>query len=173
MQVTGNMIMRRIKRLRERADRKLKTYEASLTFLSTDSLKEKPQEIIDKYEAIERKIAALQELQSHYNLAVTVVVQGERLTLEQVAKLKGTVNTIASKWNAAVNTDPTALTRYELMAMRQGETSVEIPQRVVPMKEAETQYEAAKDRVDAFSDAIMAGNSIALDLTVLENLFGD
>ena len=173
MKVTGSAIMRRIKRLKERADRTLGLFGASLSSTEEEPLKETPGEILARYESLERKIAALQEMQSQYNLQVTVTVGTETLTIEQVAKLKGTVSTLAAKWKLAVETDPSESSAYLRRAYAQaGTVPVAPPIRTLSQEESERLYEAAQDRVAAFSDALMAGNgqSIVFDA---EHLFED
>lgn len=66
-----------------------------------DEVKETPQQVVDAYLQAEESIAKLQVAQMRYNLAVTVDVRGQAMTLAEAIKMSGSAGRVEKMWKTA------------------------------------------------------------------------
>ncbi len=171
MLITGNRILDALDMLKERVKSLDTQFKPSLFRFEDESEDENrdPREIIKEYEAIQERIARLQEAQAAYNLRVEVEVLDERMTLQRVLHLIGSASRVKAHWLSAAS--PEEQNIYAFNAQRQRDKEHEYAKRFVPMSEAQSLADQASRRAMALKQAIRSGNAREIELDVAEDLF--
>ncbi len=172
MIITGYQIMDRLEELKETARLADEQFTDALYRFAADADKPDPRNLLLAYQTAQEKIAKLQTAQSAYNLAVTVVVQGETMPLEYAVKLIGSTNRIKNQWTAAAQ-DKSARAAFGYGGTpRSRDKEHEYAERVVSAEECLRLAEIAGKRATALKQAIRSGNAteanLDLDLSVFE-----
>ena len=171
MKVTGNKILDSLDILRERVKTLDAQFSASLYAFEGDEPARDPRELMRELQQCHDRIARLQEIQAAYNLAVTVEVQGETMTLQRVLQLIAGANRAKTLWAKAATPDsenPYAMYGH---GARQRDKDNEYAQPVVAAAEAQELANAATRRALAFKQAIRSGNAREVELDVEAAIF--
>lgn len=166
MIATGTEIARKLVDLKEKRDRVIKTFEPGLTYEEGSERERSPQDILSEYESYDVQVYLLaQNIQARYNMAVLLDVEGQKLTLLEVIKLKGTLASVLGHWKEAADKDVERENQYS--RLHRG-TAEEIPKilRTISEEEATSEYDKTKRRLYLYTDAVAAGNSVKLDLEI-------
>jgi hypothetical protein len=169
MIITGNRILDALDMLKERVKALDAQFKPSLFRFDDEDEKRDPRDIVREYEALQARIARLQEAQSAYNLRVEVDVLGERVTLQRVLHLIGSATRVKAHWLSAAS--PEEQPAYLYNPMRQRDKEHEYAKRVVPMAEAQQLADRASLNAMALKQAIRSGNAREVDLDVPDALF--
>ena len=171
MMITGNRILDALDMLKERVKTLDAQFKPSLFRFEDEDEDEKrdPREIIGEYEALQERIARLQEVQAAYNLRVEVEVLGEQMTLQRVLHLIGSATRVKAHWLSAAA--PEEQNIYHYNALRQRDKEHEYAKRVVPVSEAQSLADLATRRALALKQAIRSGNAREVELDAAEELF--
>lgn len=100
MKVTGLQLQFAIRETRETIKLLAGEFSDSLHAFP-DEDKTTPVEVMAAFDAAERRLCALQTAQGRYNLAQTVSVQGERMTLSEAIKRVGGAGRAEGMWKSA------------------------------------------------------------------------
>ncbi len=168
MVVTGNRILDALDFLKERVKTLDTQFQASLYRFADEESKRDPRDILGEYEALQARIARLQEAQADYNLRVEVEVLGERMTLQRVLHLIASANRVKALWAKAVS--PEEAPSYQYMALRAREKDSEYARRVISVEAAQDLAASAARRALAFKQAIRSGNAREVEMDVPEDL---
>src|SRR5262245_11682795 len=109
MKVTGHGIRLALRQWSAKRDALAVQFEASLYAFPGEN-RPSPADVMDRLYRAERAVASLQELQARYNVAVTVTVAGESITLCEAIKRTGGVGRMEKAWRKAAGLNKT--TRY-------------------------------------------------------------
>jgi len=170
MKITGYQLMDRLDELKEQAQNLDNQFKASLFQFSDErSQRSDPRLLMQEYAEIERKVAALQEAQSSYNLNVTVTVNDETMSLERAVKLIGSANRVKNQWKTASQDDANPYSPYG--SQRQRDKDNEYAVRIVPVEEALQLSEVAARRASALKRAIRSGNASEVEMELDASLF--
>ena len=170
MLVTGNKILDALDFLKERVKTLDAQFQSSLYVFEGDEPARDPREMMGELQDTHARIARLQEVQAAYNLAVTVEVQGETMTLQRVLQLIAGANRAKTLWGKAAT--PEADNPYAFgLSQRQRVKDNEYAEPVVSMTEAQELANAATRRALAFKQAIRSGNAREVELDVEPGLF--
>lgn len=170
MLVTGNKILDALDVLKERVKALDAQFQSSLFAFEGDLPARDPRDLMRELEAVNARIARLQELQAAYNLRVEVEVQGERMTLQRVLQLVAAANRAKTLWSKAAT--PEADNPYSFgHNLRQRDKDNEYAQPVVPPAEAQELFNAATRRALAFKQAIRSGNAREVELSAEPEIF--
>ena len=126
-------------------------------FPGEDETKAAPQVLMAKYVECENRLAALQLAQTRYNLAVTVTVQGQPMTLCEAVKRVGGAGRAEKKDRYGYNRD---LTRNstEIRAVR-----------TISIEAALLEAKRAARYASALREAIEVGNSTEVEIENLDS----
>ena len=170
MLVTGNKILDALDFLKERVKALDAQFQSSLYVFEGDDPAD-PRDLMRELQETHGRIARLQEVQAAYNLAVTVEVQGETMTLQRVLQLIAGANRAKTLWVKAAT--PDAENPYAMFGhgARQRDKDNEYAQPVVSPAEAQELANAATRRALAFKQAIRSGNAREVELDVEPAVF--
>jgi len=121
MVVTGNRILDALDFLKERAKNLDAQFAASLFAFEDEDEKPDPRQIVAEFEAVQSRIARLEEVQAAYNLRVEVEVLGERITLQRVLHLVAADNRVKAFWAKAASPEEPQSYHFSAMRARQGQ----------------------------------------------------
>jgi hypothetical protein len=171
MMITGNRILDALDMLKERVKTLDAQFKPSLFRFEDEDEDEKrdPRDILREYEALQARIARLQEAQAAYNLRVEVDVLGERMTLQRVLHLIGSAARVKAHWQSAASPEEPSI--YQFNPLRQRDKEHEYAKRVVPMAEAQSLADRASRNAMALKQAIRSGNAREVEMDVPEELF--
>lgn len=166
MKTTGYALREAIKQHELKRDTASRTFNASLKKFP-DETKDKPQDVVVQLLNAEKAIAKLQVAQMRYNLAVTVDVQGEGMTLAEAIKRVGGDARAEKLWRSASGpaADPYGYNRAP---------DTRDPNQVhavatITSAEATKLASASAKRAGAFRAAIATGNAREVELEGLES----
>lgn len=100
MKITGYALRETIKQHELRRDTAAQSFDGSLKAFPKED-KPSPQSVVEQFLVAERAIAQLQVAQMRYNLAVTVQVAGESMTLAEAIKRVGGEGRSEKMWRSA------------------------------------------------------------------------
>ncbi len=99
MKITGYKLQHTLRELHHRRDIAASQFDAGKAAFA-DEDKPTAKQAFDRYRAAEAAIAGLQTAQSRYNLAITVEVQGRKLSLAEAVKLVGGAGRMEKMWRS-------------------------------------------------------------------------
>jgi hypothetical protein len=166
MLLTGYRIREALRRWQLRRDSAEAAFQGSLKVFP-DEKGRHPMAISDDAATAELAIARLQATQTRYNMAVTVTVAGEELTLLECIKRVGGLGRLERMWRKAAIPE---VDRYAL-EMRGVDQVMKMP--TVTADEAREQSERYAKILGALREAIAVGNArevpfLDLDLALFE-----
>lgn len=168
MKVTGYRIqhaLRELEQAREVASQQFR--DNIMQFESQDEKLELP-EVFAQFTSLERKIAKLQVQQALYNLAVTVNVMGENMTLHEAVKLVGGAGRAEKMWRDVVKGNHASRTRSLFGNDTVRSKDQEYAKRSIGVNEALGHAKLAAKTASALRQAIQLGNATEIDLQGLE-----
>ena len=166
MKVTGFQLMYRLRELQDTRDIAGTQFNDCLYQFQADAgQKPSPVELTRVYRECERKIATLQVAQAQYNLAVSVEVLGDPMTLHEAVKLVGGAGRIAKMWKDAAKKGAQPLYGY-------GEPSRdkdhEYARRTVSVQECLEHSTEASRWASALRQAVQLGNAAEIEIAGLD-----
>jgi len=166
MKITGYQLTYRLRELQDQREIVSTQFNASLfQFAEEQESKQEPLELMRVFRECERKIATLQVAQASYNLAVTVEVMGETMTLHEAVKLVGGAARAAKMWkDAAKNTgrNPYAL------GDASRDKDHEYARRMVSVQECLEQATQTGRWASALRQAVQTANGTEMELEGLD-----
>jgi hypothetical protein len=171
MLITGNRLLDALDFLKERVKTLDTQFNAALFRFEDDENKRDPREILAEYEAAQRKIARLMEVQAAYNLQVQVEVQGETMSLQRVLHLVGSAGRVKTLWATAAA--PEGQNIYNFGMTRARDKDNEYAKRVIPLEAAQELAESASRRALALKQAIRSGNAREIEMDTPADLFDE
>ena len=136
-------------------------------FPGEDETKAAPQVLMAKYVECENRLAALQLAQTRYNLAVTVTVQGQPMTLCEAVKRVGGAGRAEKMWRAASSAEKKDRYGYNRDLTR---NSTEIRAvRTISIEAALLEAKRAARYASALREAIEVGNSTEVEIENLDS----
>jgi len=99
MKTTGYKLQHALRELHHTRDAAAGQFDQG-KFTFEDDSKPTSKAAFDRYEAIEARIAKLQTAQARYNLAITVEVQGEDMSLAEAVKRVGGAGRMEKMWRS-------------------------------------------------------------------------
>jgi hypothetical protein len=165
MKTTGWQIREALKswELRKAAAEKL--FPESLHAFKGE-MKDSPESIVETYQKAELAIARLQVAQMKYNLAITVTVMGESMSLAEAVKRVGAAGRIEKMWGS-VKPTTSRPSYYGDMPITRDPTQ-ERAEPTLSIKEGLKLAEAASKRAGSFRAAINTGNGQEADIANLD-----
>ena len=162
MKTTGYALREALRQHELRRDTAARAFNGSLKAFP-DEKKEDPREVIKQFMAAERALAKLEMAQTRYNLAVTLEVHGEKMTLLEVIKRIAGEARVEKMWRSAAG--PTERYGYE--------NDVRDPNQVRAVPTMATQEitklaSVSAKRTGAFRQAIAVGNAREIELEDLD-----
>ena len=162
MKITGYALRDALAEHQLRADTAAKAFNGTLKAFPEDK-KDKPTEVVEQYLKAEHATSKLQVAQMRYNLAVTVDVLGEKMTLAEVIKRIGGPARVAKMWRSVGA--PTERSGYS--------DDVRDPNQVravatISAAEASKLASVATKKASAFRQAIAVGNAREVELEDLD-----
>ncbi len=168
MKITGFQLTYRLKELQDAREIATAQFnDALFTFASDSDMKLSPVELARVQTDAERTIAALQVAQARYNLAVTVDVQGERMTLHEAVKLVGGASRMAKLWKEAAKRTDGPGYGY-LSGQMSRDKDHEYARRTVSVQECLERSREATRWASALRQAIQLANGTEIDMEGLD-----
>jgi hypothetical protein len=166
MQINGYQIQTAIKEAKQRRDIAESRWGGSQSAFADEKFTH-PSVHMERMIAAERQTAALQVTQARYNLAVTVTVDGESMTLLQAIKLVGAAARTENLWKSLVDSNENHSWRHGVN-VRERQVGVEVSKRLISADEAADAMVTAAAYARRLRGAIAAGNAqfIELDATL-------
>lgn len=166
MKMTGFQLMYRLRELQDTRDIAGTQFDDCLYQFQADAgQKPSPVELTRVYRECERKIAALQVAQAQCNLAVSVEVLGDTMTLHEAVKLVGGAGRIAKMWKDAAKKGAQSHYGY-------GEPSRdkdhEYARRTVSVRECLEHSTEASRWASALRQAVQLGNAAEIEIEDLD-----
>ena len=166
MKVTGIQLREAIKRWNLRKDTASTHFNESLwRFPDDESTLPKPQELAEQFAKAEVAVANLQTAQTRYNLAVTISVSGETMTLCDAVKRIGGAGRLEKMWRSA--TKATGRDNWRGVATTRSKDEVQA-RRMVSIGDALELATAAGKKAGDLRDAIAVGNTNAIEIEGLD-----
>lgn len=165
MKITGFKLAFRLRELQEFREMVASQFNDSLfQFADETATKPHPNELMSTFAECERKIAVLQVAQARYNLAVTVDVAGQPMTLHEAVKRVGGAGRVIKMWKTAARSEGT--NPYQVRSLSRDKDD-EHAHRLVPVQECMERSLTANRQANALRQAIQLGNAVELDLNDL------
>lgn len=160
MKITGYQLREAIKQHELRRDTSSQAFDGSLKVFPGEE-KPSPLSFASQFLAAERNIAQLQVAQMKYNLAVTVRVEGETMTLAEAIKRVGGEGRCEKMWRSAAGTKRDRYSTY-------GEDEID-PSRIrsrptITLTEAVKLATVAGKRAGAMRAAIATANAAEVEI---------
>lgn len=165
MKITGYALREAIKQFELRRDTASRGFNGTLKAFP-DEKKDKPQEVVNQYLAAEKAIAQLQVAQMRYNLAVTVEILGEKMTLAEAIKRVGGPARAEKMWRTAAGPVADRYGGYHNEDVRDP-NQVRSTATVTP-QEATKLASASAKQAGAYRAAIATGNAREIELENLD-----
>lgn len=164
MKVTGYKLQHSLRELEQARELAAQQFgENIMQFESQEDKLELP-EVFARFTSLEKKIAQLQVEQARYNLAVTVNVLGESMSLHQAIKLVGGAGRAEKMWRDVVKGN-------RVSRLYGGDTTrskdQEYAKRSVSIADAVGQSKHASRVASALRQAIQLGNATEVELESL------
>jgi len=166
MKTTGWQIREALKMWELRKGAAEKQFPESLHKFKGEE-KDSPQSLIETYLSAELAVARLQVAQMKYNLAFTVMVGDESMSLAEAIKRVGSAGRVEKMWGAVKPTSTRS--RYGM-----GDEPItrdptqERAEATLSVKESTKLAELASKRASAFRAAINTGNGREVEITDLD-----
>lgn len=164
MLINGYQIQTAIKEAKQRRDIAESRWNGSQTAFADEQFTH-PSVHLERIIAAERQTATLQVAQARYNLAVTVTVDGESMTLLEAIKLVGAAARTEHLWKALVDTDAGQSWRHGVN-VRERQAGVEVSKRLISADEAADAMVTAAAYARRLRGAIASGNAQFVELDV-------
>jgi hypothetical protein len=164
MKVTGYQIREAIRKHELSRDTAAKLFKKSQHVFEGDEEKAHPKDIMNAFTGAELAVVSLQEAQQRYNLAVTVDVQGEKMTLCSAVKRLGGAGRVEKMWRDAVCEKED---RYGYNDRERQEGTI-VAKRVVPHRDAIEAANKAAGFAGALRAAVAMGNSTVVEVEDLD-----
>lgn len=106
MKVSGYMLREAIKEYELRSSAAATGFDRTLRAFPSEiekGLKDKPQEVVDRFLAAELAVARLQTVQAEYNLKVFLTVDGSQISLTQAVKMIGGLARAEKMWRSVAS----------------------------------------------------------------------
>jgi len=168
MKITGYKLQHTLRELAHRRDTAAARFPKSL-WRFEDEDKPSPEEVMAAYREAEESIAKLQTAQGKYNLAITVNVMGEEMTLSEAIKRVGGAGRMEKMWRgfAAPKKD-----RYGYDDPSTRDSGVERAQRQVSEDDAAGYAQKAARFASSLREAIQVANATEVEIELDPALFG-
>ena len=173
MKINGYKLREALKFWNAKREATLSLFEGSLTKFK-DENKKTPDEVISDFLEAEGAIVSLQTEQMRYNLAVTVRVHNNEMTLASAIKKLGGVGRVEKIWKAA--SKPVVKGRYghiENKVITYKEKDTEYAERVVSFESALERAAVAGREAAVYREAVSIGNSKEIETDLSPKLFGE
>lgn len=161
MTLTGYTLREAIKRWELKRDAATRLFADSLWAFEGQE-KPRPVDLAQSVREAEVAIAMLQAAQARYNLAVSVRVLGEPMTLCQAVKLAGGAGRFEKLWRDATQ-DSKGSSRYFLGPEKSRSRDNEYARRQVSIQDAIAESGRASEWANALRAAIAVGNATEVD----------
>ncbi len=165
MKVTGYQLREAIKEQELLRDTAARSFAGTLKAFP-DETKEAPEAVVAAFRKAETNVSRLQTAQMRYNLAVTVPVLTETMTLAEAIKRVGGEARAEKMWRSAAGPVPDRYGGIHEDNVRDP-TQVRATSTITP-KVATTHASQAAKRAGAFRQAIATGNAQAVDIQDLD-----
>lgn len=161
-QMNGHQILEWIRSLELRRDVLQREFENSLKAFAGEQ-KRDPRTIGEELHAAERDIARAQTVQTRYNLAVLVDVQGQRVPLTFVVKAIGAAGRLAALWRNVIGTkkDRYSSSFDQDNVRREGETHATA---TISTQAAAEQADTSAKYAGALRAAAATGNTVRAEI---------
>lgn len=162
MLINGYKLQQAIREAITERDIQAARFEPSLTFFPGDHRNDanEPLEIGRRFQQTERRLCSLQTAQARYNLAVTVVVAGESISLCEAIKLVGGAGRFEKMLRSAITEKKE---RYSYRDETRQEGTI-VAQKALTFEQADTARKTAHRWAAALRTAIASGNATELEL---------
>jgi hypothetical protein len=128
--------------------------------------KDSPEVIVDGFQKAELAIARIQVVQMKYNLAVTVQVQDEKMSLAEAVKRSGCAGRVEKMWGSVKPTTSRPSYMGDMPITR--DPTQERAEATVSVKDGLRFAETASKRARAFRTAINTGNGQEVEIADLD-----
>jgi hypothetical protein len=131
-----------------------------------DEAKDSPQAHIEAYLTAELAIAKLQVAQMKYNLAITVLVDKEEMSLAEAIKRVGSAGRVEKMWGSVKPASSRSRYMDDMPITR--DPNQERAESTLTVKESTKLAEQASKRASAFRAAINTGNGREVEIANLD-----
>jgi hypothetical protein len=159
--VNGYQLREAIKRWMLQRDSTSSSFNESLYAFEGES-KEGPETVMANFEAADRNLARLEELQQLYNQSVLCNVQGQQITLALCVKMVGGAGRREKMWREAAVPKKDRYS-YREDPVRERDNTKEYSKRTLTVQQCSEQSQKAAKYASAIRNAIARGN--ATDVT--------
>ena len=163
MKVTGYMLREALKAQELRRDTAANAFPKSLKRFENET-KDAPNDIVREFLAAEDTIVRLQMAQAHYNLRVTVTVEGKTMPLAEAIKRMGFVSRTEKMWRSATGAAPD---RYSYKSDERDKNMLVAISTIKPA-EAVKNAQAMSKTAGLFRAAIATGNAAEYEVESLD-----
>ncbi len=167
MKITGYKLQHKLRELAHQRDIAAARFGKSL-WAFEDQQKATPQEVMAAYRDAEERIAKLQTAQGQYNLALTVIVLGDPMTLSEAVKRVGSAGRMEKMWRSFASPKED---RYGMHDESTRETGVERAERRVTEDEAAALALKAARFASALRESIQVANATEIEIELDPALF--
>jgi len=157
MQVNGYQIQAAIKEAKQRRDIAEARWDGSQTAFADEQITH-PTVHMEKIIAAEQQVAALQTLQSRYNLEVQVTVDGKTHSLMEAVKLISAAARVEQLWTRLTSANDGMSWRNGIVE-RTRQKDVETSKRLISPDEASDKLVTAASYARRLRGAVAAGNA--------------
>ncbi len=169
MKVTGYKLQHSLRELHHIKDMAASRFNGSL-YAFADQKKTSPQEIMNTLAKAETRIAQMQTAQSRYNLAITVNVNGDEMTLAEAVKRVGGAGRMEKMWRGvAVKKHDRYSYGNEDLVRTEGE--VRAQPTITPVEAAGLAKQASRF-ASALREAIQVANATEIEIELDPAIFG-
>ena len=163
MKINGYQIREAIKRWRLQRDLASSQFDSSLySFESEAGNTLSPEQVMKDFEAADRAIARLEEVQQRYNQTVRCDVQREEVTLALAVKLVGGAGRREKMWRSASTPKRDRYAYRDETRSRNKDT--EYAQRTMSQEDCVTLSKASSRYASALRNAIARANNSEVDI---------
>jgi hypothetical protein len=164
MKITGYKLQHALRELAHLRDVLSSQFKESLWVFEKDD-KPKPIQVMDSFSQTEEKIAKLQVAQAKYNLAITVKVGKDPMTLAEAVKRVGGAGRMEKMWRSVA-----ADTGKDRYAMRENarDKNTEYAHRAMPVEKALGMAKEAARFASGLREAIQVGNAQEMEIEGLD-----
>lgn len=162
-QITGYKIQHRLRELAHERDLASHLFDNG-KFRFEGENKPSCEEAFARFEEAESALARLQTAQAKYNLAVTVDVQGVKMTLAEAVKRVGGAGRMEKMWRSIAAPKD----RYGYGNPSERATDVERAEATISTEQAAYRAQKASRYASALREAIQVGNATLVDVSGLD-----